>query len=1438
MKAKAIGITVFVLALVPILLFAGRAGAEAPPDQSAPHALTLTIAQDGNAPLIINEVLPNPGEGDYEWVELHTNYRTIYLPLILRGSSGSAASVGTSAATGLIDISGYQITDEDDNAYTIPDALPAVPLDGYVIIYFDGQGETADDYDFSDGVAVLHTPAGLVGIFEDEADQVSLYTSSTHNSDTILDFVAYGAPPGGDAADAVAAGLWHESWWVSTYVGAGAEEEGAAAVPNRSIGLYPGHDNDSPEDWAVYQGDDRTPGAANPVPGAYWSTVADGAVMGSDGFALGWPLVPGATYQFQMDDDQAFGSPLVDVILDEPRYAPDEPVPAGNYWWRVRAIDARGRAAAWSEPTSVGVVEPVGGHAASDEIRPLATQQVILGITWLRQRKDTPLLCIDGCNEGNPAAPSPKQTWDSMHPDAIFVHGQNNCVRASIAMIVTNYGGNLSQDRLTYQLFENWGNPIEDRWAGVGVGDPTRDLGHNAPTFVCGADGSSARTLLAWALGVNNADITYGWVKPSFNDIRNWIDAGRPVMRFHNGHQTVIGGYRVLGDGTQQIRLFDPWSAATWQNYNTLNITCHYVPPAAAPNVRSDEPGIWTDADGDRIMDWDEQNRFHTQANAPDSDDDWVGDKQDMREYVFDNAGNYNLRNADWDADTLRKELDPDNDGGGTVDGCEDSDYDGRLDAGETNNFNGADDVACVPAFDIRSPLQASPAEVGDKTAPDKLLIRVLASIPPTAGTLTLNTADFDVEIGGDAATILVPPYRVGDEYWLIVQPPAKAAANYYNLSVTLQGTQTDTETNAVHYSDDPREPVDEVLVVDNSGSMADHSKMVSAKNAARAFIDRWKEQDMVGLVVFSTTVRTPFPLTEVTSTTTLTNARAAVNGVSDSPPGYWYTAIGSSLLEAKAQLASGGAGHDQSIILLSDGMENEAPKWSDPASGVQAAFTNCDIKVHTVAIGPSEAAWRSLLQDISTNACNGDGESWHTSGGGTSPTGFSVQSIGFPSNLGNRLADIYLSIAELDARDQRLWEATGKVWREESPHTYQVYVPQGLPEAIWTVNWEEWAPVELRLYYPDGQLVKETDPRVTRIQDTTHDQYRIATPPSGTWRVEIYNPGEITDPEYLAVLSAHSDTQMWLLLGLTPIDRVVDMVLPVNVVLADHDPIAGAVVTASIRAPNEQFDQVLTLYDDGHHEDGKANDGLYGSLYNLDYAGSYTIKTVATGKDNNGEPFERYATRSFYVLPRLAYVYNSADTIGVGAAHSYEQLLEDNGFVVDLVPTGTITASTSFAAYELIVVGPKTGDGSTWGTTGALGAIYSSYKPVIGLGEGGYAFFGQLELDIGYANGWHGSDTEVYVVDTASSVWADPYPITIAGDRRVGVYTTTTHVGIFISVKPDDVTLIGREIDSATHYPIVQQTDRYVLWGFDGSPEAMTGMGKELFVNLAWYME
>jgi len=663
--------------------------------------------------IYLNEVLPNPSPGQHQWVELcrpGTPQSSIYLPVVLT-DAGSLAYVSAPPADGQVnaredpDISGWQVTNKKGQSYSVPDALPPVPEGAFVLIYFDGAGPETDDYSFSDRLAVLHTPPGTADTFDPTADQAALYDGAVHNPQTIRDYLAYGSSPSEGANDAIAAGLWQAGWWVDLYIGSGVAVAGSAPASDRSVGLYPNQANVSLGEWAVYTAADLTPGAANPVPRSTWSTVNDGAAMASDGFALGWMFVPGASYQLQMDDDPAFGSPLVDLLLSQPYYQPETPLPGGAYWWRVRATLGQNKTAAWSAPLQVTVVPVAGFAAASDGAEALAVgPQVELPMTWLRQRKDTRLLCLDRAeNEGDPTTSANEAAWDAIHPD-ILEHGGMNCARASIAMIVTKYGGSLSQDRLSYQLFENWGSPIENLGT---LGDPRRDLGHNMPNLdTCGADGGNVGRLLEWALGIKASDYAYGEAKPAFDDMQGWIDAGRPIMLLLNTgpdlqHAVVIGGYRTLFLGLiKQVRRFDPWDGTSWWSYDSLDIACYYVPPASAPGVRSDESSIWTDADGDGIMDWDEQNRFHTQAGAPDSDGDGVWDKQDLREYVFDAAGNYSWHpwpSPDFDQDGKRKELDADNDNGGSLDGCEDANHNGKLDGGETSNFDPAQEKPCPP---------------------------------------------------------------------------------------------------------------------------------------------------------------------------------------------------------------------------------------------------------------------------------------------------------------------------------------------------------------------------------------------------------------------------------------------------------------------------------------------------------------------------------------------------------------------------------------------------------------------------------------------------------------------------------------------------------------------------------------------------------------------
>ena len=161
--------------------------------------------------------------------------------------------------------------------------------------------------------------------------------------------------------------------------------------------------------------------------------------------------------------------------------------------------------------------------------------------------------------------------------------------------------------------------------------------------------------------------------------------------------------------------------------------------------------------------------------------------------------------------------------------------------------------------------------------------------------------------------------------------------------------------------------------------------------------------------------------------------------------------------------------------------------------------------------------------------------------------------------------------------------------------------------------------------------------------------------------------------------------------------------------------------------------------------------------------------------------------------------------------------------------------ATTPLADYEYAIVGPEARPLSS------TAVVALRWMRVLGLGEGGYDFFGQLGSQIGRPNGWHGNETDVYAVDPGAAVWNEPYPIPIPRDQIVRVYTHTAHVGINLpSPGGVPVTLIGREPDNVQYYVIVEQYEfpRQILWGYAGPPEDMTESGRQLFVNVAWYLK
>ncbi|MFX1510993.1 MAG: right-handed parallel beta-helix repeat-containing protein [Promethearchaeota archaeon] len=200
-----------------------------------------------------------------------------------------------------------------------------------------------------------------------------------------------------------------------------------------------------------------------------------------------------------------------------------------------------------------------------------------------------------------------------------------------------------------------------------------------------------------------------------------------------------------------------------------------------------------------------------------------------------------------------------------------------------------------------------------------------------------------------------------------------------------------------------------------------------------------------------------------------------------------------------------------------------------------------------------------------------------------------------------------------------------------------------------------------------------------------------------------------------------------------------------------------------------------------------------------------------------------------------IAYVYLS-DT---SDKDSYCNLLESNGFTITPISLYDLTTDTDFTGYDLIILADDTGWNNKWGLYEMqILPIYESNRPILGLGEGGYAYFGQIELYIGSAlgnQGIHGNLNSIEIVEEQSNhpIFTSPNPI---GSGIVELYTESRHVSIHFSTTPEEVILFGRQ-PSSDHYPILMEQGKYFFWGFRESPDSMTDTGKDLMQNIVTFL-
>ncbi len=489
-----------------------------------------------------------------------------------------------------------------------------------------------------------------------------------------------------------------------------------------------------------------------------------------------------------------------------------------------------------------------------------------------------------------------------------------------------------------------------------------------------------------------------------------------------------------------------------------------------------------------------------------------------------------------------------------------------------------------------------------------------LTSIP---GTGPFAVDDFDVRMfrGADSGNVRVQDVAVvQNQIWLRVLAPANKPGPLfiYHLEIT-PGTRmeeaapklsfsTPNVLNAVRYSSGS---INRFLVIDKSGSMSSDGKMDAAQNAANYYVQTTGEDDWLSVVPFNQDVFMPnfYPLAELTganATMVRGQARGNINGLTAGGA----TSIGDGLRNSiDQQNLSANSNRDCNLVVLSDGMENRTERWwldaagASPNTPFQSDILAPSCEIHAVAFG--QAANEKLMQDIAAQA---NGQSFYND----VYNGLPLAAASVNANISDPAANTTLSLIDtydyafLDSnRWQRLLSARGTAVEGGGAETHLVQVDETVSEALFSLQWHGGnSRIKMEIQAPDGTLFTEANwPGTVEPDPDGHfTLWRIERPEPGPWMVAVED--ETGYSPYQLLVSANSDIGVDLLLpSQTGIEYLTGDYVPVIAMVSVGEAAAiGANVITMVALPDGDEARVQ-LYDDGRHDDGVANDGVYAGL-------------------------------------------------------------------------------------------------------------------------------------------------------------------------------------------------------------------------------------------------
>ena len=429
--------------------------------------------------------------------------------------------------------------------------------------------------------------------------------------------------------------------------------------------------------------------------------------------------------------------------------------------------------------------------------------------------------------------------------------------------------------------------------------------------------------------------------------------------------------------------------------------------------------------------------------------------------------------------------------------------------------------------------------------------IKLNITLPQSYGRTKFNVDDFNIYIYPQALNVAtgkrnkykadkVLLWQYNNHIFLdIRKPPKQRSGGEHTVYVQINKNDhiiyNAELSEKVSYEDDE---VDVVLIIDSSLSMHSNDPYRIRLKAAKAFADIARSDKRIkniGIVSFNNKSKIIADLTPVRNNRRLSQAIDSISTAGQTDIGEALTTGLNVLSNAKSRRTA--------AVLLTDG-KNESSIYQNQ----HLDFARNNIPVY--CIGLSNQADTRLLKQIAAD----------------------TKASFFKATTDNDLLGIYQRIASVISRREVIFSNKLPANKDE----ISIPVDNSINDISFMLN-AGMDEVIFKLISPEGKIFN-----VTPSKDSSFSEIRVTKPEAGLWTVQISNRASRRELE----LNVTGDTSLYLD-SFPPLQNGNHVLL--SGTLADN---GNAVNNSNIQVISQRGG--IKLFDDGKHNDGNADDGIY----------------------------------------------------------------------------------------------------------------------------------------------------------------------------------------------------------------------------------------------------